>query len=82
MFSTLTTMLPVIALLLFGSDGISVFNLTLLIGLIAGAGSSMFIAAQLWYYLRLHKKPKKKKKKKKQTGKKELDEMTIPGIND
>lgn len=81
-FSTLTTMLPVIALLLFGSDGISVFNLTLLIGLIAGAGSSMFIAAQLWYYLRLHKKPKKAKKKKKQTGKKELDEMTIPGIND
>lgn len=81
-FSTLTTMLPVIALLLFGSDGISVFNLTLLIGLIAGAGSSLFIAAQLWYYLRLHKKPKKAKKKKKQTGKKELDEMTIPGIND
>ncbi len=81
-FSTLTTMLPVIALLLFGSDGISVFNLTLLIGLIAGAGSSMFIAAQLWYYLRLHKKPKKAKKKKKQTGQKELDEMTIPGIND
>ena len=81
-FSTLTTMLPVIALLLFGSDGISVFNLTLLIGLIAGAGSSMFIAAQLWYYLRLHKKPKKAKMKKKQTGKKELDEMTIPGIND
>ena len=81
-FSTLTTMLPVIALLLFGSDGISVFNLTLLIGLSAGAGSSMFIAAQLWYYLRLHKKPKKAKKKKKQTGKKELDEMTIPGIND
>ena len=81
-FSTLTTMLPVIALLLLGSDGISVFNLTLLIGLIAGAGSSMFIAAQLWYYLRLHKKPKKAKKKKKQTGKKELDEMTIPGIND
>lgn len=81
-FSTLTTMLPVIALLLFGSDGISVFNLTLLIGLIAGAGSSLFIAAQLWYYLRLHKKPKKAKKKKKQTGKKELDEMMIPGIND
>ena len=81
-FSTLTTMLPVIALLLFGSDGISVFNLTLLIGLIAGAGSSMFIAAQLWYYLRLHKKPKKAKKKKKHNGKKELDEMTIPGIND
>ena len=79
-FSTLTTMLPVIALLLFGSDGISVFNLTLLIGLIAGAGSSLFIAAQLWYQLRLREKPKKVKKVKR--SKKELDEMIVPGVND
>ena len=50
-FSTLTTMLPVIFLLLMGSGAIFVFNLTLLIGLIAGAGSSLFIAAQLWYCL-------------------------------
>ena len=81
-FSTLTTMLPVIALLAFGSDSISVFNLTLLIGLIAGAGSSLFIAAQVWYQLRLHKKPKKAKKRKPSKGKKELDEVVIPGIND
>lgn len=79
-FSTLTTMLPVIALLLLGSDAISVFNLTLLIGLIAGAGSSLFVAAQLWYNIRLHKKPKKVKKIKR--SKKELDEIVIPGIND
>ena len=79
-FSTITTMLPVIALLLLGSDAISVFNLTLLIGLIAGAGSSLFVAAQLWYHLRLHKKPKKVKKVTR--SKTELDEIVIPGIND
>lgn len=79
-FSTLTTMLPVIALLLLGSESIFVFNLTLLIGLIAGAGSSLFIAAQLWYRLRLHIKPRKPKKVKR--SKNELDEIVIPGIND
>lgn len=79
-FSTLTTMLPVIALLLLGSESIFVFNLTLLIGLIAGAGSSLFIAAQLWYRLRLHVKPRKPKKVKR--SKNELDEIVIPGIND
>ena len=79
-FSTLTTMLPVIFLLLMGSGAIFVFNLTLLIGLIAGAGSSLFIAAQLWYHLRLREKPKKVKKVKR--SKKELDEMIVPGVND
>lgn len=79
-FSTLTTMLPVIFLLLMGSGAIFVFNLTLLIGLIAGAGSSLFIAAQLWYQLRLREKPKKVKKVKR--SKKELDEMIVPGVND
>ncbi len=79
-FSTLTTMLPVIFLLFMGSGAIFVFNLTLLIGLIAGAGSSLFIAAQLWYQLRLREKPKKVKKVKR--SKKELDEMIVPGVND
>lgn len=79
-FSALTTMLPVIFLLFMGSGAIFVFNLTLLIGLIAGAGSSLFIAAQLWYQLRLREKPKKVKKVKR--SKKELDEMIVPGVND
>lgn len=79
-FSTLTTMLPVIFLLFMGSGAIFVFNLTLLIGLIAGAGSSLFIAVQLWYHLRLREKPKKVKKVKR--SKKELDEMIVPGVND
>ncbi len=62
-----------------GSDAIFSFNLTLCIGLIAGAGSSVFIAAQLWYYIRLKVKPKKKKKVRK---KDEVEELIVPGVND
>ncbi len=78
--STFTTIIPVVCLMLMGSEGIFTFNLTLFIGLAAGAGSSLFIAAQLWYYIRthLHIKPKQKKTRKKE----ELEEMIVPGMND
>ena len=81
LFSTFTTMLPVICLLFMGSKAIFNFNLLLIVGLVAGGGSSMFIAAQLWCFIRLHHKPKQKKRKK---AKKldELTEMIIPGVND
>lgn len=79
--STLTTMLPVICLLIMGSAAISTFCLMLFIGLLFGAGSSLFIAAQLWYQLRIHHKPKKKANKKKKK-KEDLEEMIIPGMND
>lgn len=78
--STFTTLLPVVCLLAIGSEAIFSFNLTLCIGLIAGAGSSVFIAAQLWYYIRIHEKPKKKKKKIKRVD--EVQELIVPGVND
>ncbi len=78
--STFTTLLPVVCLLFMGSDAIFSFNLTLCIGLIAGAGSSVFIAAQLWYYIRLKVKPKQKKKKVRK--KDEVEELIVPGVND
>lgn len=40
--------LTVIALLIFGSESIRGFSIALLIGLVVGAYSSIFIAAQLW----------------------------------
>lgn len=80
-FSTFTTLIPVICLLFLGSSAIFNFNLLLVVGLIAGGMSSMFIAAQLWYFIRLHHKPKQKKHKKMKKLD-ELTEMTIPGIND
>mgnify|MGYP003378839964 FL=1 len=79
-FSSITTLLPIIALLLMGSGAIVTFNFAMFIGLIAGTFSSIFIAPQMWYTIRTHVKPKEKKKKK--VKKEKLDELTIPGIND
>ncbi|UYZ20891.1 protein translocase subunit SecDF [Mesobacillus jeotgali] len=45
----LTVVITVVALLVFGSTSIWNFSFALLIGLIAGTYSSIFIAAQLWY---------------------------------
>ncbi|WP_053364197.1 protein translocase subunit SecDF [Bacillus sp. FJAT-27251] len=50
--TVLTVVLPVIALLIFGSESIWNFSFALLIGLISGTYSSLFIAAQLWYVLK------------------------------
>lgn len=50
--TVLTVILVVVALLIFGAEGIRNFNIALLIGLIAGTYSSILIAAQLWYDLK------------------------------
>lgn len=80
MLSTFTTIIPVVCLLGFGSSAISTFCLALFIGLLAGGGSSLFIAAQLWLYIRTNYKPKKKVAKKYK--KDEIEEMLVPGMND
>lgn len=46
--TTITTLMPVIALIVFGSHEIFNFNIALLAGLIAGTYSSLFIASELW----------------------------------
>jgi SecD/SecF fusion protein len=43
-----TVVIVTVALLLLGSESITNFSLALLVGLIAGTYSSLFIAAQLW----------------------------------
>lgn len=50
--TVLTVVLVVVALLLFGAEGIRNFSIALLIGLLGGTYSSLFIAAQLWYDLK------------------------------
>lgn len=61
--TTITTLCPVVMLIVMGSHEIINFNIALLIGLVAGVLSSIFIASQLWYDLEKHQvgKPKKKK---------------------
>ncbi|MCM3323258.1 MULTISPECIES: protein translocase subunit SecDF [Cytobacillus] len=44
----ITVVLAVLALLIFGSEAIRNFNIALLIGLIAGTYSSIFLATQMW----------------------------------
>lgn len=80
LFNTLTTILPVFALLVLGSREIFEFNIAMFIGLFAGAYSSIIIATMFWLWIRTNRKPKVRKVKEKK--KEELDEMTIIGIND
>lgn len=47
--TAMTTIVPVTCLMIFGSQEIGAFNIALLIGLIAGCYSTIFIAASLWY---------------------------------
>lgn len=47
--TVLTVVIAVIMLLIFGSESIRNFSIALLVGLISGTYSSLFIAAQLWY---------------------------------
>ena len=49
--TTITTMMPVVALIILGSHEIVNFNIALLIGLVAGTYSSLFIASQIWYII-------------------------------
>jgi SecD/SecF fusion protein len=81
LFNTFTTILPIFALITIGSPEIFEFNIAMLIGLFAGAYSSIFVAVQLWYFIRINKKPQTQKSRKPRK-KEALDEMTIIGIND
>ena len=79
---SLTTLLPVILLLLIGSRSIFTFNIAMFVGLIAGTFSSIFVAPTIWRTLRKKGKSTSPKQKKTKTEKKEiLDEYTIKGIN-
>ena len=57
--TSFTTALTVLMLLIFGISTIREFALPLLAGVIAGTYSSIFIATQLWYTLKVRKLAKK-----------------------
>ena len=61
--TTVTTLCPVIALIMFGAHEIINFNIALLIGLVAGVFSSIVIACQIWYALEVKNIGKTIKKK-------------------
>lgn len=78
-YTTFTTLIPVIILLVLGSSGIYVFNMAMLFGLFAGSYSSIFISNVI--FLMLEKRNIGKKEKKKKVYKDDLEELKIKGIN-
>ena len=50
-YTTITTLLPVICLILLGSKGILPFNIALIFGLVAGLYSSVLLAGQIWFMI-------------------------------
>ena len=76
-YTSLTTLLPVIALLIMGSREILTFNVAMIVGLIAGTYSSLLLAGWLYVFFASNKKNNKKKKIIK-----EVSEKTVKGIND
>ncbi len=64
-YTTITTIIPVILLYILGVDSIKEFALPLIVGLLAGTYSSLFIAGSIWYSFKsAHKKKKLAKSKR------------------
>ncbi len=80
--TSVTTIIPVVCLMALGSHEILTFNYALLIGLIGGTYSSIFIASQLWLYLekRYIGRPEKKKWYE-VDDKDDVEELKVKGIN-
>ncbi|MEH6889695.1 protein translocase subunit SecDF [Bacillus sp. JJ864] len=62
--TVMTVLLPVITLLIFGSESLRNFSIALLVGLIVGTYSSVFVASQIWLMLENRRLKKGKGQKK------------------
>ena len=78
-YTSLTTLVPVIILLILGSRGIFTFNMAMLFGLISGTYSSIFIATIV--FLAIEKKNIGKKQKPKKVYKDDYEELSVKGVN-
>ena len=78
-YTSLTTLIPIVALIFLGSREILTFNLAMLVGMIAGTYSSIFIATSIFRILEAKKFGKDSKKKKIYTD--DVKEKAIKGIN-
>ncbi len=78
-FTSITTLIPILALILFGSSEIATFNIAMLVGLLAGSYSSLFVATFIWE--KLENKTVGKPPKKKWYDMDEKEELKVKGIN-
>lgn len=76
--TSITTIIPVIILIIFGAKEIYNFNIALLIGFMAGSYSSLLIATYIWLYL----EKKRIRKPKHEKDDDEIEELIVKGIND
>lgn len=79
-YSSLTTLLTIVFLLVLGSKAIFTFTFAMFVGMLAGTFSSLFVAPSVWYWIRTNYHPTSRKKSKSEP-KEALDEYTIKGIN-
>lgn len=78
-YTAITTLLPIIALIILASSGILTFNLAMLFGLIAGTYSSLFLAGYIFYLFEQKNIGKKRKQKRIYTD--DVEEKKIKGVN-
>ena len=76
--TTVTTVFPVICLMIWGASEIFNFNVALLVGFIAGVYSSIYISNQLWLFLEIRRVNKPIKNKDDDD---DINELQIKGIN-
>ncbi len=55
LYTTFTTLIPVLCLIVLGSKGILPFNLAIIFGLVIGLYSSVLLAPELWYLIESRK---------------------------
>ena len=79
-WTSVTTLIPVVCLITLGAHEVFNFNIAMLVGLIAGSYSSLFIASYVYYAL--EKRTVGKEKKKKWYEEDEVSELKVKGIND
>lgn len=77
--TTLTTIIPIICLIVLGSHEIVNFNIALLVGMVVGVYSSLFVAAQIWFLIERKNIGKPPKKRWYEIDEKE--ELKVKGVN-
>lgn len=79
--TTITTLMPVLSLILLGSHEILNFNIALLIGLVVGTFSSLFISSQIWMTIEKKNIGRDPNKHWYDDKKAEKEELKVKGIN-
>ena len=59
LFTSLTTLIPILCVFFFGGETTKVFVLALIIGIVSGTYSSIFVASPLWYDMSMKSKKKR-----------------------